>query len=287
MERDFPFGIVRQLFESHVVSESERSRLLSGAAAAAAPVFGLDGGVRGASLPTREPLPCAWILLPTVNLCSDRPLLLAVDDLPVPQRLGTVPRLPGAAADDLPVALVGSLRSWEPEADQAALEELASEPHAQVLMPGPLTAAAVAEVMGYRLGEEVDSAFADACHSSTDANPLLLNELLKTLAADRVQPDAAHAHVVAELGPRAASRAVCSAWRAFHPTLYRQREQSPCSATEPSSPSRRRSRSSMLFRLPPPPRPRACGDPAARPAARFRARAGSGGRLPRSRSGRA
>ncbi len=75
-------------------------------------------------------------------------------------------------------------------------------------MPGPLTNAAVAEVVGDRLGEEVDSAFADACHSSTDGNPLLLNELLKTLAADRVQPDAAHAHVVAELGPRAASRAV-------------------------------------------------------------------------------
>ena len=40
LERDFPFGVVRQLFESQLVDDSERSRLLSGAARAAAPVFG-------------------------------------------------------------------------------------------------------------------------------------------------------------------------------------------------------------------------------------------------------
>jgi AAA ATPase domain len=40
LEREFPFGVVRQLFESHLVDEAERVRLLSGAASAAAPVFG-------------------------------------------------------------------------------------------------------------------------------------------------------------------------------------------------------------------------------------------------------
>jgi DNA-binding CsgD family transcriptional regulator len=210
MERDFPFGIVRQLFESHVLGEGERSRLLSGAAAAAAPVFGLDGGRSGGEPPDEGTFAMLhglfWL---TVNLCSERALLLAVDDLHWCDRASA--RFLGYLArrlDELPVALVGSLRSSEPDADQAALEELASEPHAQVLMPGLLTAAAVAEVVRDRLGEEVDSAFADACHSSTDGNPLLLNELLKTLAADRIQPDAAHAHLVDELGPRAASRAV-------------------------------------------------------------------------------
>ncbi len=58
------------------------------------------------------------------------------------------------------------------------------------------------------MGEGVEAAFAEVCHSSTDGNPLLLNELLKALVADRVPPDAEHVHVVAELGPRAASRAV-------------------------------------------------------------------------------
>jgi hypothetical protein len=39
LERGFPFGIVRQLFESEIPDESARVRLLSGAAEAAAPIF--------------------------------------------------------------------------------------------------------------------------------------------------------------------------------------------------------------------------------------------------------
>ena len=150
----------------------------------------------------------------TVNLCSERELLLVVDDLhwcdsASLRFLAYLAR----RLEDLPVVLVASLRSSEPEADQAILEELTSEPHAQVLMPGPLTVVAATEVVRDRLGEDVETAFAEACHSSTDGNPLLLNELLKALAADRVPPDAAHVHVVTELGPRAASRAVLSAAR--------------------------------------------------------------------------
>ena len=210
LERDFPFGIVRQLYESRLFDESERSHLLTGAARAAAPVFGLDGPRPPGEPPEEGTFAMLhglfWL---TVNLSSERPLLLVVDDLhwcdsASLRFLGYLAR----RLDDLPVALVASLRSSEPEGDRAALEEVTSEPHAQVLMPGPLTAAAVTEVVRDRLGEDVEPSFADACHSATDGNPLLLNELLKTLAADHVQPDAAHAHVVAELGPRAASRAV-------------------------------------------------------------------------------
>ncbi len=209
---DFPFGVVRQLFESQLVEDSERSRLLSGAARAAAPVFGHADELE-ASGPLGEGTFAVlhglyWL---TVNLCSERALLLAVDDLhwcdsASLRFLAYLAR----RLEDLPVVLVASLRSSEPEADQAILEELTSEPHAQVLMPGPLTVAAATEVVRDRLGEDVETAFAEACHSSTDGNPLLLNELLKALAADRVPPDAAHVHVVTELGPRAASRAVLS-----------------------------------------------------------------------------
>ena len=47
-----------------------------------------------------------------------------------------------------------------------------------------------------------------ACHTSTGGNPLLLNELLKALDGERVEPVAANVDLVNELGPRAASRAV-------------------------------------------------------------------------------
>jgi DNA-binding CsgD family transcriptional regulator len=85
---------------------------------------------------------------------------------------------------------------------------LTSDPQAQLLLPRLLTAAAVAEVVRDRLGEGVESAFAKACHTATAGNPLLLEELLKTLAADQVPPDAAHIDAISELGPRAVSRAV-------------------------------------------------------------------------------
>jgi DNA-binding CsgD family transcriptional regulator len=209
LEQDFPFGIVRQLFESQLVGESERSRLLAGAAGAAAAVFGYRD--EDAGEPLGEGLfrvlhGLYWL---TVNLSSERALLLVIDDLhwcdsASLRFLAYLAR----RLDELPVVLVASLRSSEPDADQAILEELLSEPHAQLLIPGPLTAAAVTAVVRDRLGEGVETAFAEACRSSTDGNPLLLNELLKALVADRVPPDAAHADVVAELGPRAASRAV-------------------------------------------------------------------------------
>jgi DNA-binding CsgD family transcriptional regulator len=209
LERGFPFGIVRQLFESLLVDEGARSNLLAGAAGSAAPVF--DPPRDRAGVPFAEGTFAVlhglfWL---TVNLCSERALLLAVDDLhwcdsASLRFLAYLAR----RQEDLPVVLVASLRSSEPEADQSILEELISEPQAQVLMPGPLTAAAVAEVVRDRMGEGVATAFAEACHSSTDGNPLLLNELLKTLVAERVQPDAAHVPVVAELGPKAASRSV-------------------------------------------------------------------------------
>jgi DNA-binding CsgD family transcriptional regulator len=207
-EMDFPFGIVRQLFESQLVDESERSRLLSGAARTAAPVFGWND-VRGAGEPHAEGTFAVlhglfWL---TVNLCSERPLLLSVDDLhwcdtASLRFLAYLAR----RLEDLPVVLVASLRSSEPEADQSILEELIREPRTQIVMPRPLTAAGVTEVVRDRMGEGAATAFAEACHASTDGNPLLLNELLKTLEADGVPPDAAHVHVVAELGPKAASR---------------------------------------------------------------------------------
>ena len=59
-----------------------------------------------------------------------------------------------------------------------------------------------------RLGDAADPPFTAACHAATGGNPLLLNELLKTLASEGVQPVAANVATVRDLGPRAASRAV-------------------------------------------------------------------------------
>lgn len=208
LERDFPFGVVRQLFEPQLTSAAERSRLLAGAARSAAPVFG--DSVAEDELATEVLFSrlhgLYWL---TVNLSSEQPLLLAVDDLHWcdASSLRFLAYL-ARRIEDLPVVFVASMRLAEADANGAILEELTSEPHAHVLLPGPLTEAAVADVVRERLGDGVEPAFSEACHDSTGGNPLLLGELLKALAADRVTPDAAHVDLVTELGPRAASRAV-------------------------------------------------------------------------------
>src|SRR5262249_28593024 len=157
---------------SHLFDESDRARLLAGAAGAAALVFGLDGERTTGEPPDEGTFAMLhglfWL---TVNLSSERPVLLVVDDL----HWCDTPSLPvrgylARRLDDLPVLLVGSLRSSEPEGDRAALEELTSEPHTQVLIPGPLTATAAEQLVRDRLGEDVEPAFAAACHSATDGN---------------------------------------------------------------------------------------------------------------------
>jgi DNA-binding CsgD family transcriptional regulator len=210
LEREFPFGIVRQLFESLLSDESARSDLLSGAAGAAAPVFEPPRERRASEASGEGSFAVLhglyWL---TANLCLERSLVLAVDDLHWCDRASL--RFLAYLArrlDDLPVLLVAGYRRSEPGGDQALLAELTSDPQAQLLMPRLLTATAVAEVVRDRLGEGVEPSFAEACHASTTGNPLLLEELLKTLAADRVPPDAAHIDAITELGPRAVSGAV-------------------------------------------------------------------------------
>src|SRR5205085_8016941 len=79
LERDFAFGVVRQLFEAAVARMPSDDTVLGGAAGDARPVFGspdAGGEVSEGSFATLHGL--YWLAL---NLATDEPLLLAVDDL--------------------------------------------------------------------------------------------------------------------------------------------------------------------------------------------------------------
>ena len=209
LEQEFPFGVVRQLFEQLLVDPDLAERVLTDAAQTARPVFESFAGQGAEDAADTSYSSLHGLYWLTVNLSAEAPLLLAVDDLHWCDRPSLrylaylVRRLEG-----IPVLVVGSLRPSEPGADAALLAELADDPLVESLRPGPFTEAAVADLVRTRLGDEVEAPFAAACHTSTGGNPLLLNELLKALDAEKVRPDAAHVGVVNELGPRAASRAV-------------------------------------------------------------------------------
>ncbi len=205
LEREFAFGVVRQLLEADVAER--RAVALAGAAAPAAAVFEAEPGADGESGASFAALHgLYWLAL---NLAAERPLLLAVDDLhwcdrPSLRFLAYLAR----RLDGAPVLVASTLRSNEPPTDPALLGEIAGDPATLSLRPGPLSATAVTDLVRERLGAGADPAFCGACHEATGGNPLLLRQLLRALEAEGVRPDADQAGVVRAIGPRAVSGTV-------------------------------------------------------------------------------
>jgi DNA-binding CsgD family transcriptional regulator len=202
LEREFPFGVVRQLFEGIVAGDET---MLSGAAAPSAAVFeaaeATEGDVSFAALHG-----LFWVAL---NLAAEGPLFLAIDDLHWCDRpsLRFIAYL-ARRLEGQPILVAATVRTGEPGTDVALLGEIAHDPSTVPVRPVPLSAEAVRELVRERLGAEADDAFCAACHQATGGNPLFLRQLLTALEADHVRPDAAHADVVLEIGPRAVSRTV-------------------------------------------------------------------------------
>ena len=159
LERDFAYGVVRQLFERRVADAPER--WLDGAAALAAPLVGLETGERPGDDPTAAALHGLYWL--TANLAADGPLLVAIDDLHWVDAaslrfLAYLARRVG----ELPVLLVAASRPPSESHAPDVLEALAAER----LEPAPLSVAAVGRLVGDEL--------AAACHEATGGNPFLV-----------------------------------------------------------------------------------------------------------------
>jgi predicted ATPase len=192
LERDFPFGVVRQLFEPVLSDQDTRARLLEGAAGSARSVFELLGTVPDGEAAIEGDGSFAalhglyWL---TVNLTADGPLMLIIDDLhwcdrPSLRFLAYLSR----RLDGLGAVVVAGLRTAEPGTDPVLLGEIVSNPEALHIHPGPLSDEGVTEMVRARLGSEPDAAFVTACRSATGGNPLLLRQLLSSLEADGRSP---------------------------------------------------------------------------------------------------
>jgi DNA-binding CsgD family transcriptional regulator/predicted negative regulator of RcsB-dependent stress response len=210
LERDFAYGVVRQLFEPVLaeMSEDERAELLAGAAGQAAMLFchnpaqtavaqHSDGDTSFASLHGLY-----WL---TANLCSAGPtLLMVIDDLhwcDTPSLRFLVHLLP--RLDGLRLSVLVAMRPSEPAADQHLLAQIVTDPSATLLRPAPLTLASTTHLVRTSLSEDAEEMFWKACHGVTGGNPLLLRELLSMVAAEGVTPTAAGVSRLAELGSRA------------------------------------------------------------------------------------
>jgi DNA-binding CsgD family transcriptional regulator len=210
-ERDFPFGVARQLFERPLVSAPERDReaLLAGAASHAALALGLEDGAepavpQGPDLPFTVVHGIYWLV---ANLAEREPLLLAVDDLhwcdePSLRALAYLaPRLA-----EHPCLLVMGLRTGEPDVSPlvSGVVEHAQPGH---LAPGPLGVDAAAELLSDVFeGAAVAPEFVQACLEASGGNPYLLRELAVGASADGVVPDADGASAVRGVAPASVVR---------------------------------------------------------------------------------
>ena len=209
LERDFAFGVVRQLLEPALADVPARARgdLLQGPAGVAGRLLGLpgarsDGGEAIASDASFTVLHGLYWLC--ANLSGDRPLVLTVDDAhwadaPSLRFLAfLLPRL-----EELSLALVVATRPEAESASAPLLALLLADPLARVLRPAPLSAGAVGRLVADGLGRAPDPDFATACQRTTGGVPFLVRELVGRCArtAWRRRPPRPRASRPSALGP--------------------------------------------------------------------------------------
>jgi DNA-binding CsgD family transcriptional regulator len=208
LEREFAFGLVRQLIDPVLAAADPglRTRLLEGPAALAGEMLGFPPPRRADSARVGKAgefarLNALWWLL--VNLCREGPLLAVVDDAHWADVCSlrflayVLPRM-----RSLNLLLVVGVRPNEPGAELRLLDFILTDPIAEVLRLRPLTQPGSARLLAAALGE-TDPAFLDACYEATSGNPLLLRELAAVLSADGVAATRENIPQVMEIGPRA------------------------------------------------------------------------------------
>lgn len=211
LEREFPYGIVRQLFEPALarMDGAERASLLDGTAAAAAAVLGLagvpDAGDAGEiSFDTLHAL--YWL---AVGFAESGPLAVIVDDAhwADPPSLHFLAFL-SRRLDGQPILVAIGSREIPTGVGAQALDAVRGSPVMSLQQPAPLEPPAVSGVLERELARPPDPSFASACHRATGGNPFLLVELTQTISDERLEPSDANAPVVDRLGPASVSRAV-------------------------------------------------------------------------------
>ena len=213
LERDFAYGVVRQLFETPLaaMSPSERAALLAGAAGRAAPLFGIAVTRNDAADALLDPSFAIlhglyWLC---ANLGRSSPLLLCIDDGHWADHASLrfltylARRLEG-----LPIAIIAAARPARSADGSPLLAALAADRTAAVVALEPLSEQAVAELLRLGLGAEVEPAFASVCHELTGGVPFLVHELVRAIAEEQIHPTAAASSRVARLAPRAVSQSV-------------------------------------------------------------------------------
>jgi DNA-binding CsgD family transcriptional regulator len=209
LEREYPFGVVRQCLGPLVRHDEDRERLLRGAAQLAEPVLvGVPESVDSAPLGLLHGL--HWLV---ANLADETPTLVAVDDAHWADEASL--RFLAYLARRLEALRVAVVIATRPDeealgATGRVLAELRSEAARKRLAPQPLAPDGVQALLLELAGGPVDEDFARACREATGGNPFLVEELARTLEADGVPFTAASVGRVGSVTPTGVAGAVAA-----------------------------------------------------------------------------
>jgi DNA-binding CsgD family transcriptional regulator len=188
LERELPFGVMRQLLEPVLAAAApgERDALLAGAAALATPALEAQPEDEASGFAVLHGL--YWLV---ANVATLAPLVLCIDDLHWADESSlralayVLVRLDGIDAQ-----VCVALRPHEPGTDHVLIDGVLAAAPSRVIHPAPFGQEAAATLVRDRLGDGADEAFCAACHTASKGNPLLLSELVHLLADDGVSPTA-------------------------------------------------------------------------------------------------
>jgi DNA-binding CsgD family transcriptional regulator len=217
LEQDFPYGVVRQLLEEPVHLRPES---LEGPAAGAAPL--LTGAPVNAS-PSTTPGDLRFATLhglfhTLVNLSAGehRGVLVAVDDAHWCDT-ATLAWLEyvGRRLASLPILVVVAARDAAGEGNAERVRALLDAAQAQVVVPGALSATAIAQLAARTLDGQPGRGFATAALEVTGGVPFLVTELLADLRSRDVR---ATREAVGSAGPASVARAIITRLDRVHPS---------------------------------------------------------------------
>ena len=205
LEREYAFGVVRQLF-APIVSEGRWSgNRLQGAAALAAVPLGVPSGRADPSVTTADAVTAAmhglyWL---TADLAAEGPLVLVLDDAQWADTMSwRFVLYLGRRLEDLPVAVLTAARPAAHPSEREQLAQMAALPGVVALDVAPLGPGDVGRVVEESGLTDADDSFIAACHGASGGNPFLLGELLAGLRASGATGTAADAALVAGFAPQ-------------------------------------------------------------------------------------
>jgi DNA-binding CsgD family transcriptional regulator/Tfp pilus assembly protein PilF len=213
LEREFAYGLVRQLLEPPLARATARERelLLGGAARLATPALWLaEPGPPSSGDSGQAVLHGLYWL--SANLANERPLLMAIDDAHWgdSSSLRFVSYL-ARRVHELAVLIIYAARPAE-GASEALPDAVDHDLVAEVLRPAPLSEAATAELIARLRADSGSVEFARACHRATVGNPFLLRELLRALEDESFAAEDG-AERIGRLAPQAIARAILARLR--------------------------------------------------------------------------